>query len=567
MKPSFSDINEKLFSSCEISSIGRVGTMSLLHGRIAKALNFIGRAFAYTQTRAYGCFLLSFGLLTMLMNIAEVYFTETGDVALSTLIICASLMLIAIPLLLFERPMCIAMQDFPLTDKLFFEFLSIKRMRRSVTHVGIHPVAAFVFGIIPSGLAHFFSIESVIVVLVMLIVVNVAFTTPEFSMLLSILFFPYVMYFESSGTIVALISVVTLLSFVIKVIVGKRVFHFSIYDVFFFLLTVSVLTFGLLSGAQTSEMLVTAAILFGYFPISNLIVNRRLAECAEKSVIVSAVPMVVVSMIEIIAEGDLSPEALFDSSETLVAFMLVSAAATFAYTFGKARGGENAFCFVLFVLEFAVISISMRPEAILAILISAVSYLVLRSRQVPSDFLLLLLVLPYALFFLPGAWLDAVSDLFRLEAPLSETVGSYRDLLIEFFDNVWVGGSGIGVVSGTNTLLGLGFGFGIFSVLLFGLLVLIRLRHVSYFRTYMRNSPLGATGDMATLSIVALLSYGAFYNLFSDRVVLSLLVAVFAVSAAALRTAKKEYDDRMGYYEDSGSSESSAIDVGVNHYY
>ena len=126
MKPSFSDINEKLFSSCELSSIGRVGTMSLLHGRVAKILNFIGRALAYTQARAYGCFMLSFGLATMLMNIAEVYFTETGHIPVSTLVICASLMILSIPLLVFERPMCIAMQDFPLTDKLFFEFLSIK---------------------------------------------------------------------------------------------------------------------------------------------------------------------------------------------------------------------------------------------------------------------------------------------------------------------------------------------------------------------------------------------------------------------------------------------------------
>ena len=375
MKPSFSDINEKLFSSCEISSIGRVGTMSLLHGRMAKILNFIGRVFAYTQTRAYGCFILSFGLATILMNIAEVYFTESSYIPVSTLIICSVLMLLAIPLLVFERPMCIAMQDFPLTDKLFFEFLSIKRMRRNVDHVGIHPIAAFVLGIIPAGLAYLFSVESVLVVLVLLVVVNIAFTTPEFSMLLSLLFLPYIMYFEPTGIIVAVISVVTLLSFIIKVIVGKRVFHFSIYDVVFFLFTISVLTFGLLSGAETEEMLVTTAILLAYFPISNLIVNRRLAECAEKAVIISAVPMVIVALTECIIERDLSPSALFDSSETLTAFMLVSAAVTFVYTFEKARGGASAFCSALFILEFAVIVISMRPESLLAILISAIAFL------------------------------------------------------------------------------------------------------------------------------------------------------------------------------------------------
>ena len=139
MKQSFSDINEKLFSSCEISSIGAVGTMSLLHGKMAKFFNFIGRALAYTSTRSYGCFLLSFGISALLLNFGEVYFKEQTVISVSTLVICGIILLISIPLLIFDRPMCIAFQDFAPTDKLLFEFLSIKRMRRNVLHASVHP--------------------------------------------------------------------------------------------------------------------------------------------------------------------------------------------------------------------------------------------------------------------------------------------------------------------------------------------------------------------------------------------------------------------------------------------
>ena len=66
--------------------------------------------------------------------------------------------------------------------------------------------------------------------------------------------------------------------------------------------------------------------------------------------------------------------------------------------------------------------------------------------------------------------------------------------------------------------------------------------------------------------MITLLLYGAYYNIFADRTVLFVFVAMFGISAAVLRTAKQEYDDRMGYYDDSKSSESSALDVGINHY-
>ncbi len=570
MKPSFSDINKKLFSSCEISSIGTVGTMSLLHGRVAKFLNFIGRALAYTPARSYGCFLLSFGISALLLNLGDVYFTEQTNVSIATLIMCAALTLLSIPLLVFERPMCIALQDFPLTDKLLFDFLSIKRMRRNVSHVGVHPIAALVIGLIPATLSFLFSMELVFLALIMIIVVNVAFATPEFSMILSLLFVPYLLYLEPTGLFAALLSLVTFLSFVVKVILGKRVFNLSISDVLFFLFMLSVLVFGLASGAEAKSVLITCAALLGYFPISNLIVNRRLAECAKSAIVISAIPIAITALVQFIVmkvgsspDGEIS--ALFESSASLTAFMLASCAATFVYAVERSHRWQRAVCFSIFIVELSAVGIMMRPEPIIALLLTALAYPVLKSRNIPNDVLMLLLVLPYALMFVPGGVLDAVSDVFDLSVPLSEQFSSYRAMFSEFFDNLWLGCAS-SAPAGANTFLGLALGFGVFAVLFFGLLILLRLRHVSYFRLYMRNSVLGATGEMAVLSMITLLIYGAFYNVFSDYTVLSLFVAVFGISAATLRTARKEYDDIIGYYDDSKSSESSALDVGVNRY-
>lgn len=569
MKSFFSDINEKLFSSCEVSGIGTIGTMSLLHGRMAKLLNFIGRTLAYTSTRAYGCFLLSFGISALLLNFGAVYFTEQTNVSVSTIVMCAVLTLLSVPLFVFDISMCIALQDFPLTDKLFFDFLLIKRMRRSVKYAGIHPIAALLIGIIPATLSFVFSVEAVLLVIITIIIVTVALNTPEFSMILSFLFVPYLLYLNANGIFFVLLTLVTFISFVFKVILGKRVFHLSLPDATYFLLMLAMLVFGLVSGADSSNVLIICTALLAYFPISNLIVNRRIAECAKKAVVFSAVPIAVTAIVEFavmkISSSNKEIFAVFDSPAALTAFMLASCAATFVYAAERTHKWQRVVYFSIFILELAVIGVMLRPEAIIVLIIAAIAYPILKSRFIPIDVLTLLLILPYALIFIPDGALDAVSDLFGLSVPLSVKFSSYRSMFLDFFDSVWLGVSS-DAPAGANTLFGLALGFGVVALVLFAVLILLRFRHVSYFRLYMRNSVLGTTSDMTELAMITLLLYGTFYNVFSDYAILSLFVAFFGISAAALRTAKREYDDRIGYYDDSNSSESSELDVGVNRY-
>ena len=64
MNHGFANLNEKIFSSREISGIGSAGTLRLLRGKSSRMLNFLGRCISYTSTRSYGCFLLSFGMLS-----------------------------------------------------------------------------------------------------------------------------------------------------------------------------------------------------------------------------------------------------------------------------------------------------------------------------------------------------------------------------------------------------------------------------------------------------------------------------------------------------------------------
>ena len=587
MKSKTFNINERLFSSKEISGIGTLGTMRLLRGKVAKFLNFVGRSFAYSSTRSYGCFLLSFGIMSLLLNLGEYYFKSEPQVHLSSLIVSMVLAVIATPLLIFDKPMCIAVQDFSFTDYLFFEFLSIKRMHKNIQHVSIPPLIAIFLGFIPAVVGFFLPIEWVILSIALAVLVTVSFTSPEFPMILTLLLLPYLPILPYSVLILSSLSVLTFLSYALKVVLGKRVFNFDIYSILIFMIMLFAFIGGIVGyGSDSFEnSLIFLALMLGYFPASNIIINRRLADCAINAVIASAVPITVISIIEFIVELPNTPyitpiystpgtSALFSDSYALSAFVLVSAILTLAFAIQKKHRAKKIFYSVIFLLDIAVLGIVMQPEVWFAALLTALAYPILKSRKAPLDVLLLLLVAAHLILFIPTEILDTVSAYFGNSRGFSEMLAGYKEALYVFVNNLWLG-TGIGdasymLASGNNssgifnTAIGIAVELGVFVLAFLALSVIVRVRHISYYRIYMRTSHVGLTGELSALAMMAILILGAFGYVFSDMSILYLFWSVFGICSSSLRTAKREYDDRMGYYGDYSSQDSTALDINVN---
>ena len=169
--------------------------------------------------------------------------------------------------------------------------------------------------------------------------------------------------------------------------------------------------------------------------------------------------------------------------------------------------------------------------------------------------------------------LNAVSGYFGFDPSLPALVSGYKRAFNVFSDNlmfgVGIGDNSYKVATGMNssgifnTLLGIGVQIGAIALVLFVVMILIRLRHLSYYRHYTKNSFVNMAVNMTALVTIALLIFGAFANIFENATVFYLFWTVFGVCTSSLRTAKKEYDDRLGYYGDLESAESSAIDVSI----
>ena len=105
-----------LFFAKEISGISSGREKNHFLNRFNKFSDGIMKSLAYTSARTIGFFFLSFGILSLLMNLLKYYFAENPIVELTTLIICAAFVLVGVPLIFVEKPLCIMLQDFVITD-------------------------------------------------------------------------------------------------------------------------------------------------------------------------------------------------------------------------------------------------------------------------------------------------------------------------------------------------------------------------------------------------------------------------------------------------------------------
>lgn len=574
-----------LFYARQISGAYSISTNRFLKGPLVKGLNRIGRLISYTSTKSYGAFSLSFGLVTLLLHLLQYYFVESPSIEPTSLIIGALFALIGTPLIFFDKPMSIAMQDFFPTDYLFFEFFSVKRMHRIKNPPAIPVFAAIFLGIIPAVLGFWLSVKYVVLGLVVFSFGAVAFVSPEFPVILTLLALPYLPSLPEGSIVLGVMSLLGFLSYAIKVLIGKRNFYFDIYTVAVVLFGAFFAVGGLLGfGADSArQTLVFLALLLGYFPVSNLVVNRRLCDCAVKAIVFSTLPLAIYTLVcfvlELIKGGaSYSMEIYFgagfggEASFILGAYLLVGMAFSIMFSLEKRARHKKTFYVVLALINSLALLVIGQLGAWICMLLGLIIIHTLISKKAAAP-AYLLVVLPYLIPFLPNEYLDTVSSLLGMSTPISSTVGRFVEELSVFLANMLIGVGigdssyhafiGLEVTRATNLLLGLGVSVGAIVAAIFVITVAIKLLHTLYFTRYVKYSSVNVASRVSAGVFCILLMYGAFGNILAYPTLFYLFFAVCAILVATMRVSYREYEDRMSYYGDARSVDSSSIDVNV----
>ena len=575
-KKSLADFYNALFFARDISGISSSRFRAFLGGRVMKLVGAIIKFISSTSSRFFGLALVFFGGASLIMHLAKYYLGAVSSISISTAVVSGVIMLLAVPFLISKQPIGIVFEKNKITDFILFEFFAFNRMRKNSTVKTLHPAFGLLLGLIPTVFAYFFPLRYVVLVIVAILFLSVSLISPEFPILSSLLLLPYLDVIPYSGELLAIISIIAFVSFSRKVLVGKRVYSLELSGVVLLVFAVLITVLAFVDGSPLSEKnaLILASLILAYIPLSNMIVNRRLAICAVNAIVISMIPIAIGAIIDYLVaifKGAHAPaDFLFSSSECLAAFLMIAALFTAFFVVERSQHSVKALYTVLLGIYVAAIITTECVPAILALLLIFPAYIVIRSLSIPRELLLILAFLPMGIFFLSDAILTRISSFFFAMPDLVKMKAELYESLLLFRDNIFLGigadsVTADGVGYGGNSISWLLCNFGVFAAALLLIVFLIRMRQFTVFSIYRSSSNVSNFISMGNLAAFVLVVFGMFYNVFADVGIFYLFISAIGVSSAAIRISKREHDDRLGYYGDQRSIDSSAVDVLLRH--
>ncbi len=575
----------RIFHTLEISGGGTVRTKRFLKGALARGVGKIGKCLSYTTVNSYGAFSLSFGLLTLLMNLGKYYFFDNPVIEPSSLIVGAVLAIIGIPLLFVDRPLCIALQDFSLTDYVVFEFLAIKRVHRIENAPSIPIILSVFFGIVPALVGFLFPLKYVLWAMAAFLVLSLSFSSLEFPMVLTFLLAPYLSLVSYGIYIVAGLSVLAFVGYFGRVLIGKHIFHLDVYAVAILIFGILIAVAGFFGYGDDSphNAGLYLALLLGYYPASGLAVNRRLTDVAIKAIVFSTLPIAVYSLVrdsvDLIVNGT-SPVSLYygasmggETNFVIGTYLLVSAIFTLMFFAEKNRKSKRVFYAVFFALDVLAILALSQFGVVIALGISLI-LAALTFRHSRAGYVILpLSLVPYFIPLLPESYLDKMTEFFNLASPLSQISSKLYENLSVALENPILGvgigknsyDSYLGAVTQRvdNLFVGIASSVGMIALFVLVLLLAVKFLHNVVYLRFVKSSTVSVACRMTAVAVCTLILQGAFGNIFEIEEIFYIFFVILGISAATLRVAKKENDDRQNYYRDERSSETSSIDVSI----
>ena len=541
----------------------------------------ISHFLAHLSSKAYGFAILSFGLISTLM-----YFLGLAcDKSILTPILGGAFAILSIPFLVNDKPIPIMLQDAPPTDYLFFEFFCMKRHTVLEGEKRVPSLVSILIGALVAVLSAVVPLWEIVVAIGIIIFVYIGIESPEFLFLASIAYMPYMTLVPNGEKILAATIIIIVISFAAKFLYGKRVIFVEQYDIVIFAMLLFILISGIFvkgveSFAGSLRMIIFA---FGYIISSNIITNRRLADRAANTIIIPSAIAGLISIAQfatlIAGSEDVSMESLnfiLARREGLAVCLMASVIFAVGMIRQSSLIPRIIYIFSAIVSLMALV-ISGEVFAVIAVAFGILAHTVIKRNIIPWITLPVLLLLPLSILLLPNSALDAIFLYSPSISSAEELFSLWRHSLEVFLNNIFVG-IGIGRDSfiselgnlgihgyhdSSNLLIELGLEAGIFALICLLLLIFTRLRHRAIRYLYIRNSQIETLSVVSGATIFCLLAFGMVNYIWYDMSAYYLFWCIFGIGSATLRVAKRDYDDKVLYYEETGDSDSSMIDIEI----
>ena len=549
--------------------------------RPLRLISALSHLLSHVSTKVYGAALLTFGVVGLLM-----YFLRLAvDMSVTTPVIGVLFALLSVPFLFADKTLPVFLSDFDLTDYIFYDILCMKRHTSET--IARFPILLSVFiGFGLAVLSAFLPLWQIALIIGVAVCIYVGIESPEFVFLSSLFALPYVRFIPHGEIWLIAAVVLALVSFLVKVLYGKRVIYVEQYDIFIGIMLLFLLISGIfLKGEESFSGSVRMIILsLGYILAGNIITNNRLAERSVNVVVVSGVVSSLVSIGQLIVTAfEQWPDfdgagfnfilARQDGMAVFLIAGLILAVGMVKQSSGLSRRA--------YILSAVLLSVSMLLSgeffAVCAVLLGIPVYYILKNNFRSGLFIPLLLLLPLVTLLIPNVILDVIFYLSP-SVPSAEDLFSIWNSSLGVLSNNLLLGIGIGSESFAEEMAALGvFGFpdssnlfielgleaGIFALLAFLCILLTRVKHRSIQYLYVRNSQIERLSCISGVCMFSLLAFGMVNYIWSEPSAYYFFWCLFGIGSATLRVAKKDYDDKVVYYEESSAFDSSVIDIEI----
>ncbi|MBE6674780.1 MAG: O-antigen ligase family protein [Ruminococcaceae bacterium] len=539
---------------------------------VPKIVQFLMRV----PLRDYGIMMFMSGaVVTVLYPINDMilFINVTFDMFVLGAAICVA----SIPLLFSSRSLAANVLTSKLFCSILFDFLGMDREGfRVAAEKGKVNFATFSFLIGASlGVASYFVLPTnTLLIILALVLAYSTLRTPEVGVVVSILLLPFIHI-----GITCICVAYTFVCYMIKVSLGKRIFKFEYFDLWISATILIITVTGINYKNPLSslgDVAINLTIMLSYFLFANLIYSK---EYFRRSVVAFTTSSLIVSIIAIIqaimgkvAESfdvlqkvfPLNSEiaATFESSKVLAHFIVVAIPFALVHMISEKSDATKFGGFLMSALFIVALVLTESPAGLLGLIVGVLLIFVFFKKRAIYLLFFVLIAVPVLYFALPDS---VINEIFSWGSLSSISIPGEFIYIKDNFLNVIKYPFGINI-AGVSMVDAFGKSYidslplqilakyGIVGALMFLALAIMFVRVTLSYSVKAKNEYRRVNGCAGLCSILALLSVGAFANVWIDKKIFLLFVTITALSFAYIKIEREEELVLVNYIDISSAS-------------
>ncbi len=406
-----------------------------------KLIARFARHFAFVPLKTYGSFFMSFGIYTILVYFIKLLLPVMGIANIDYLFIGICVCIIFSPIYFSSLTLAEAIPKSKLTSMLFSEILGfreesfINKNKKSTSRTGIAVFLGLILGMLTFAINPFY----ILAIPFFFAGIALIMTMPEIGVLACIFFLPFFSILSNPTIVLTALVVLTSFSYFIKLIRGKRVFKLELIDFCVIFFMVLVLFSGIITlGGKSSkyEALISVALIFGYFLVTNLVRTQQWLKRCINAFVISGVLVAIVGVAQYIL--GMSPAgwldtsyfpniqgratSVFDNPNYLAAYLALNFPFVLYKFFMAGNKKTRILTFICSALTVLCAIFTWSRGAWLAMLITALIFLMIFSKKTMRLIYSLIFIVPFLPFVLP----HNVVSRFMSIGNMTESSISYR---------------------------------------------------------------------------------------------------------------------------------------------